>query len=315
MGGNQVTYNKTRYPLYPQTLDGQPDVPSPFVAEDGTEILTCLMKRGEYTLVPVTVENGEPLHYSRRVGSQYGKDQQLEVDGRDFPPLAQTGLHVEAELDHKDTITGMPVSVITYIARPRRFSRMGFIADDEDILSVLKGDNDLVRRMGLTHPQMARPLFHVWNIVLVEIALGEFGRFSGMQSFLYNGKQVMLRAENTKGWQRSIFQDEIQGRFDLCIRREMSSAERSFLHQRYSHLVADQLAHMEEKLTSIRFSEMAPYYIMRYGFYEGHTAYRSDPIAIAYLSGLRELEEIETAFQGCLYRALTDHYVSGGSAG
>jgi hypothetical protein len=222
--------------------------------------------------------------------------------------LAQTGLHVETELDRKDMITGMPVSVITNIARPRRFSWTGFIAEDEDILSVLRGDNDLVRRMDLTHPQMARPLFHVWNVVLAEIAWGEFGRFSGMQSFLYNGKQVTFKAESTKSWQRSIFQDEIQGRFDLRLGREMPLAERSFLHERYAHLAADELALMEERFTNMRFSEMSPYYIMCYGFYGGHTAYRSDPIAIAYLFGLRGLEEIGNAFQERLYETLTDHF-------
>jgi hypothetical protein len=201
----------------------------------------------------------------------------------------------------------MPVSVITYIARPQRFSRAGFIADGEDILSVLQNDNDLVRKLGLTHPQMARPLFHVWNVVLAEVARGLFGRFSGMQSFVYNGHQVSLEAERTKGWQSSVFQDEVQGKFELRVRREMAPTDRAFLQRRYALLAADQLAQMEATLTHIRFSEMAPYYIMRYGFYEGHTAYRCDPVAVAYLFGLGELEQIETAFQGCLHRVLLGH--------
>jgi len=46
---------------------------------------------------------------------------------------------------------------------------------------------------------------------------------------------------------------------------------------------------------------MLPYYIMRYGFYEGHTDYRADPIAIAFIFGMRSLEEIEAAFEGRLY--------------
>ena len=53
---------------------------------------------------------------------------------------------------------------------------------------------------------------------------------------------------------------------------------------------------------------MAPYHIMRYGFYESHTDHRSDPIAIAYLFGLRDIHEIESVFQGELYEALTDHF-------
>jgi hypothetical protein len=44
---------------------------------------------------------------------------------------------------------------------------------------------------------------------------------------------------------------------------------------------------------------------MRYGFYEGHTDYRADPIAIAFIFGMRSLEQIEAAFDGRLYEALT----------
>jgi hypothetical protein len=51
-----------------------------------------------------------------------------------------------------------------------------------------------------------------------------------------------------------------------------------------------------------------PYYIMRYGFYEGHTEYRCDPIAIAYIFGLKSIEEIAATFQGDLYKTLTHHF-------
>ncbi len=44
--------------------------------------------------------------------------------------------------------------------------------------------------------------------------------------------------------------------------------------------------------------EMQPFYIYRYGFYEAHTAWRADPIAISFLFGLRPLEETEAAFPG-----------------
>jgi len=55
---------------------------------------------------------------------------------------------------------------------------------------------------------------------------------------------------------------------------------------------------------------MAPYYIMRYGFYEGHTDYRADPIAIAFIFGMKSIEEIEKAFEGNLYIALTEHFTT-----
>lgn len=296
------------YPLYPNVLDKRPAIPSPCLTKEGTEILTAVLKNGKYVCIPVTVENGKPLHYSRRVSTVYGKDKQLHVDRGDFPALARTGLHSEAELDAKDMITGMPVDVITYIGRPGRFSGAGFMADDENIISVLKGDNNLVRKLGLTHPLMARPLYHVWNMILQGIECGKLGRFSGVRSFFYNGNEVTFRAESMKGWQISIFQDEIQGRFDIDVQRMLSAAERSFLRSKYPHLSGAQMAELEEKLTRFHFSEMVPYYIMCYGFYEGHTDYRADPIAIAYIFGLKSLEEIENAFQGSLCRILIDHF-------
>ena len=296
------------HPLYPNVLDKRPTIPSPYMTEKGTEILTAILKNGKYVFIPVTIENGKPLHYSYRVGSVYGKDQQLHVDRGDFPTLAITGLHSEAELDVKDTITGMPVEVITYIGRPQRFSGVGFMAEDEDIISVLKGDNNLVRKLGLTHPQLARCLYQVWNMILQEIECGKLKRFSGIQCFFYNGNKIMLRAESMKGWQTSIFHDEIQGRFDIDVQRMLTPAERVFLQEKYAHLSAAQMAELQEKLTSFHFSEMVPYYIMRYGFYEGHTDYRADPIAIARIFGLKSVEEIENAFQGSLYRALISHF-------
>ena len=53
---------------------------------------------------------------------------------------------------------------------------------------------------------------------------------------------------------------------------------------------------------------MEPYYVMRYGFYEGHTSYRADPIAISFIFGLRTLTQLETAFKGKLYTTLTCHF-------
>jgi len=53
---------------------------------------------------------------------------------------------------------------------------------------------------------------------------------------------------------------------------------------------------------------MIPYYIMRYGFYERHTSYWTDPIAIACIFELKNVEEIEIAFEGNLYRTLMNHF-------
>jgi hypothetical protein len=268
------------------------------------------MKNNRYALMPVTVENGEPLVYSTRINDLFGKDRQLQVDSGDFPTLARTGLHSESELHSTEIITGFPVSLITYIGRPGRFSMNGFMADDENIISVLACDNRLVQKLGLTHPHMAKPLFHMWNIILKEIELGNWIRkWENIQHVMYNGRKVFLQAEAGKGWQLSIFQDEIKGRFDMMVRRDLSPEEESFLRTTYSHLSARQMTEFEAKLSTIHFSEMAPYYIMRYGFYEGHTDWRSDPIAIAFIFGLRSIQKIEEAFKSAMYKTVMNHFI------
>jgi len=47
---------------------------------------------------------------------------------------------------------------------------------------------------------------------------------------------------------------------------------------------------------------------MWYGFYEGHTQWRADPLAIAFIFGLRSLEALEKAFPGRLYQVMTKHF-------
>ncbi|MCK4699730.1 MAG: hypothetical protein KAT38_05335 [Bacteroidales bacterium] len=133
---NHITYNNKTYQLYPTTLVELPDIFSPITMEDRNEVVLVETKEGKYAIVSVTVENGEPLLYSGRIKSQLGKDRQLKVDIGDFPELAKTGLHNEMELVKKERITGLPVSIITVIGRPNGFSYSGFMAKDEDIISV-----------------------------------------------------------------------------------------------------------------------------------------------------------------------------------
>jgi hypothetical protein len=113
------------------------------------------------------------------------------------------------------------------------------MAEDEHIISILKGDNNLVRKLGLNHLQMAKPLYHIWNMILQEIECGKLGRFSVIQCFFYNGNKVTLRAESMKGWQISIFQDEIQDRFDIDVQRMLTDAERLFLQKKLDCLILD----------------------------------------------------------------------------
>lgn len=296
--------NMPQYDNYSSSpvLGTKPDFPSPFLTPDGVEMLAVFAKDSGYKFVPVTIENCDPLNYKQ---SQWGKGRQLSVDAADFPTLAATGLHSEAELARTKTITDRSIVEITELGRPERSSGAGFMAADEDIVSVLKGDNEIVKALGLTHPQTAVPLFHVWNIVL------EGNRRNlrfGTEPILYNGARVEFAFEGSKGWQESIFDDEILGRYQFALSRQLSEDELSLLNRKYSHLSSEQKDELIKKLSQIHTGEMMPYYIMRYGFYEGHSDYRADPIAIAFIFGLRTLEQIETAFEGRLYEALTQHF-------
>ena len=183
------------------------------------------------------------------------------------------------------------------------------MSDDEDIISVIKGDNHLVEQLGLRHPQMARPVFHIWNMILKDVELRRMGRFwEPFEYVLYNGQKVFIKAEGTKGWQESIFNDEILGKFEIEISREPNQDEKAFLREKYPDLTKDQMAAFVKKLSCIHTGEMVPYYIMRYGFYEGHTDYRVDPVTIAWIFGLRSLEQIEASFPGRLDKVLTQHF-------
>lgn len=302
----KVYCGQNAYPCYPATLDIKPNIPSPHTTLDAVEIVTAFTKDGKYALIPVTVENGKPLNYKQ---NQWGKGRQLEVDAVDFPALARTGLHSEAELNRTKTITGRSIVEIAELGRPGRSSGAGFISDDEDIISVLKGDNRLVEQLGLRHPQMARPLFHIWNMILKDVELSRIGRFwESFEYILYNGQKVFVKAEGTKGWQESLFEDEILGMYQIEIWREPNQHEKAFLREKYPNLTKDQIAAIVKKLSYFHIGEMLPYYIMRYGFYEGHTDYRADPVAIAWIFGLKSLEQIEAAFPGRLEDVLTQHF-------
>ena len=264
----------------------------------GRFYLDVILPGGSSERVDVTVENGPPADFSQRI---FGKGNQLQVDAGDFPTLARTGLHSEAELASTKTITGRPVEEINRIARPGGISGAGFLAPGEDILSVLKADNGTVVKLGLTHPQLAVPVYHLWNLELWAYATGRMGRFAKIDHILYGGRKLNVRIESSKGWQESIFDDEIRGNSQIEVSREFSEPELSFLASRYS---PERLALVQSRLGRIHTGEMVGYYIMRYGFYEGHTEYRADPLAIAFIFGLRNVEELEAAFPGALDTAL-----------
>jgi hypothetical protein len=90
--------------------------------------------------------------------------------------------------------------------------------------------------------------------------------------------------------------------------RDLDPEEEAFLRRKYSRLDDVQMEEFFSAISHIHTGEMVPYYIMRYGFYEGHTDYRADPIAIAWIFGLRSLEQIESVFEGALHNVLVRHF-------
>jgi hypothetical protein len=299
------------HPVYPLTMEQPPGLTSPCVAEDGTEWVTARTREGRYALVDVTVPDWN------RVEVRYFGSNVLAADTADFPSLAQTGLHAEAELAKTKAINGRPLAEINELARPGRLSHSGFLAEDEDVISVLKGDDLLVRKLGLTHPQLARPLLHMWNVILQEQKHG-LGAWNGgphawvhFDHFLYNGKRIFYEAHFTKGGQKSPFGDGIEGTVHVFLKREMEPAEVKFLEKLYLRLGPEKLAVLKRLLSGLTTGELEPFYIVHYGFYEGHTEWRTDPIAIAFIFGLRSLEEIEAAFPDRLDEVLAVHFTMG----
>lgn len=302
----EIHINQKTYPIYPELLQELPDIPSPFSTDDGEEIIIAITKYEKYTLIPVTVENGEPLDYSNHI---FRKGNQLEVDSTDFPTLARTGLHSEIELDQTRTITGRSIAEITDSGRPESSSGAGFMAGDEDIISVLRGDNRLVRKMGFTHSEIIRPLFHVWNMIIKGLEHGVWTNDQiHIESIIYKDYKIFLKYGG-KGYQESIFNDDIRGAYHLELWRELDENEKAFLAEKHSNLSEEKLADLIKKLSYIHTGEMALYYAQWYGFYEGHTDFRADPIAIASVFGLKSIKQIDKAFEGDLYRALTEHHV------
>jgi hypothetical protein len=287
------------YRVYPEVNAIRPALPSPFWGNDGKEYVVAVNRHGQYAIIPVTPGNDREM-LNQRV-----------VDTADFPELAETGLHSQKRLQATRTITGRSVGEINRLAQPGGLSQGGFLAQGEDLLSVLKSDNQMVRRMGLTHPELARPLFHVLYMMDEDLRLNRWNmarhRWENITSFYYRGKEVFVEAEDTKGGQKSIFEDGIEGGFHIRIRRPPDEQEQAYLQEHYGHLPVDTFNQMKKLLTSLHTGEMQPQYIMRYGFYEGHTYWRTDPVTLAFIFGLKRLSEIDSTCHNNLYGWLTSH--------
>jgi hypothetical protein len=289
------------YDTYPAVIDENPDLPSPFRTTKGEEYVVAVTKENKYAIIEVSLRNEGRMC------------PQLIVDTADFPELVKTGLHGEERLHILQTITGRSLEKITELGRPGGLSQAGFLAEDETILSVIKGDNHLVTELGLTHPQLAKPLFHVLNMMDTDLSLDRWNMarhsWENIPHFFYHNQKVFVEAEDTKGGQQSIFDDGIGGGFFIKIWRELNGEEEQYLEEHYAELSSDEMTNFKRLLSSMNTGEMQPQYIMRYGFYEGHTYWRTDPIAISFIFGLKSLEELDRVFDGELYKVLTGHFV------
>lgn len=289
-----------RYKVYPEVNSHRPDLSSPFVDADGIEWVVAVTKDDMYAIIPVNPTN------------ERGICKQLVIDSEDFPELATTGLHSAERLSEMNSITGRSLEEITRLGRPDGLSTDGFMAEDETILSVLLADNETVSKLGLTHPQLAKPLFHVLNMMDTDLTIGRWNmsihQWENIRYFFYNGKTVHVEAYDTKGGQKSIFDDDLEGAFSIKLWRDLEEEELEYLRIRYADIPKPTFDEFVSLLSSLNTGELEPQYIMRYGFYEGHTSWRTDPVTVSFIFGIKSLAEIESTFTGKLDELLTLHF-------
>ena len=295
-------------PVFPFMLQENPMLPSPAASWDGRELVLGITGENHYAWFDATVENGDTLNYKK---SLQGKGNQLTADRADFPTFASTGIHSEEEIGNTRSITGRSVSRITVDGRPGGSSGSGFMTEDETILSILWSDNMIVNNLGLKHPDLARPLFHLWNISNIgerHNEKAEDEKRVQIKGLVYGGREIGVKVTGGRGWQESIFNDEILGRYQLDVWRDLDPDEEEFLETQYRSLPEEELLELKRKISTLHTGEMVPYYINRYGFYEGHTDFRAEPLSIAFIFGIRSLEEIHHASGGDLHGYLTRHF-------
>jgi len=111
-----------------------------------------------------------------------------------------------------------------------------------------------------------------------------------------------------KGWQGSIFNDDNLGYYWIEMKREVTDKERDYLQKHYPDLNDAEMEELIERISKIYTGEMIPYYIMKYGFYEGHTSWRADPVAIAFIFDLKSIEDINESLDNEIFKFLTKHF-------
>ena len=206
----------------------KPDLPSPAVDADGREVILVRIQDNLYTWFDATVENGDTFDYKTK---KLGKGNQLLADEEDFPAFALRDIHSDKELANTKIITGRSVSQITVDGRPGRSSGIGFMAADETILSVLRNDNKTVQKLGLTHPDLARPMFHLWNVARTSEIFNKnipAEDRTELKALVYNEHEIKVVVAGSWGWQEYIFNDEILGTGHMEVWRELEKQEMDF---------------------------------------------------------------------------------------
>lgn len=139
-------------------------------------------------------------------------------------------------------INGIPIEELEKSMRPDELSRSGFLGKDESLLEVMAEDNEWVTKSGLTHQELARHLR-----VLAAIGRRESGVFT------YNGVKFKVRLNVFDGFQDSPFNDGTKASVDVILLNV-------------------------DTMDGLKFSQLVPLMVERYGFYEGRgTSYRVDP--------------------------------------
>lgn len=178
----KIDLNSLSYKIYPEVNSNRPDLVSPFTTGENEDYIIAITKDRSFAIIPVTLSNDRGIY------------KQLIIDTLDFPNLATYGLHSENELDQIKTITGWSLDTISYLGRPEGLSTGGFMAAEEDILSVIRADNRIVKKLDLTHPELAKPLFHVLNMMDMDLSLDRWNmakhRWDNISSLYYNGSKV-----------------------------------------------------------------------------------------------------------------------------
>lgn len=188
------------------------------------------------------------------------------------------------EIEHKQTIGGIPVETIEQKMRPGEMSRSGFIDNDQKLVDVLKSDQDLVNKLGLTHKQIVEPLqiAHNQHVISscedprweyeVRTPDGNTERQKRVVDIVYHGKTYKLSGKTYRGVQMTPF---------LLDTRKTDWRDST-------NTASDLTITDPETGHELNFSGLLVHLIRDYGFYEGNTRYRVGPEEIASFFGLKK---------------------------